>query len=52
MLPLPPLPLRRPTEGSGQGEAWYRATSQAEAVGMLARPQGGEGRWHGRLTSG
>jgi hypothetical protein len=26
-------------EGETQAEAWYRATLQAEAVGMLARPK-------------
>jgi hypothetical protein len=38
--------------GRSQAEAWYRATLQAEAVGMLARPKGGECRWHARLTTG
>jgi hypothetical protein len=28
--------------GRSQAEAWYRATLQAEAVGMLARPRNGE----------
>jgi hypothetical protein len=34
-------------EGQSQSEAWYRATLQAEAVGMLARPKGSTGgdRW-------
>jgi hypothetical protein len=27
-------------DGQSQAEAWYRATLQAEAVGMLARPKG------------
>jgi hypothetical protein len=31
-------------EGQSQTEAWYRATLQAEAVGMLARPKGSTGR--------
>jgi hypothetical protein len=31
------------TEGQGQAEAWYRATLQAEAVSMLARPKGSIG---------
>jgi hypothetical protein len=30
-------------EGQSQAEAWYRATLQAEAVGMLARPKGSTG---------
>jgi hypothetical protein len=30
-------------EGQSQAEAWYRATLQAEAVGMLARPKGSIG---------
>lgn len=34
-------------EGRTQAEAWYRATLQAEAVGMLAGPKGSTGgdRW-------
>jgi hypothetical protein len=30
-------------EGRSQAEAWYRATLQAEAVGMLAKPR--QDRW-------
>ena len=29
------------TEGKTRAEAWYKATLQAEAVGMLAKPKGG-----------
>jgi hypothetical protein len=29
--------------GGSQAEAWYRATQQAAAVGMLARPRPGDG---------
>jgi hypothetical protein len=35
-----------------QAEAWYQATLQAEAVGMLARPKSEEDQWRARLTSG
>ena len=31
-------------EGESQVEAWYRATLQAEAVGMLAASEGSAGR--------
>jgi hypothetical protein len=30
-------------EGQNQAEAWYRATLQAEAVGVLARPKASTG---------
>jgi hypothetical protein len=32
-------------EGRSQAEAWYRATLQAEAVGMLARPKAEGDQW-------
>jgi hypothetical protein len=35
--------FRRHERAAREAEAWYRATLQAEAVGMLARPKGSTG---------